>query len=125
MNGKYQEMLGMKFKQKEIVLVPFPYSNLSSIKNRPVLILSNDNFNYSHNDLLVAVITSKMYIDDYSVEIDNNSLEYGILPEKSVIKTSKLFTVSKDIIIKKFSILKDEKFDEVIKKISDLLNKRK
>jgi len=118
-------MLGMKFKQKEIVLVPFPYSNLSSIKNRPVLILSNDNFNYSHNDLLVAVITSKMYIDDYSVEIDNNSLEYGILPEKSVIKTSKLFTVSKDIIIKKFSILKDEKFDEVIKKISDLLNKRK
>jgi len=115
----------MKFKQKEIVLVPFPYSNLSSIKNRPVLILSNDNFNYSHNDLLVAVITSKMYIDDYSVEIDNNSLEYGILPEKSVIKTSKLFTVSKDIIIKKFSILKDEKFDEVIKKISDLLNKRK
>ena len=115
----------MKFKQKEIVLVPFPYSDLSSIKNRPVLILSNDNFNYSHNDLLVAVITSKMFIDDYSVEIDNDSLEYGILPEKSVIKTSKLFTVSKDLIIKKFSILKDEKFEEVIKKISNLLRQGK
>ena len=115
----------MKFKQKEIVLVPFPYSDLSSIKNRPVLILSNDNFNYSHSDLLVAVITSKMFIDDYSVEIDNDSLEYGILPEKSVIKTSKLFTVSKDLIIKKFSILKDKKFEEVIKKVSDLLRQRK
>ncbi len=115
----------MMFKQKEIVLVPFPYSDLSSIKNRPVLISSNDNFNYSHNDLLVAVITSRLFIDDYSVEIDNDSLEYGILPENSVIKTSKLFTISKDIIIKKFSILKDEKFEEVVIRISDLVKLRK
>lgn len=111
----------MKFRQKEIVLVPFPYSDLSSIKNRPVLILSNNNFNFSHNDLLVAVITSKIFIDDYSVEIDNDSLEYGILPEKSVIKTSKLFTISKDIIIKKFSILKDEKFEKVVNRITELI----
>ena len=111
----------MKFNQKEIVLVPFPYTDLSSIKNRPVLILSNNHFNFSHNDLLVAVITSKIFIDEYSVEIDNDSLEYGILPEKSVIKTSKLFTISKDIIIKKFSIKKVEKFEEVVSKFSELI----
>lgn len=86
----------MTYNQKEIVLVPFPYSDLTSVKKRPVLILSNNKFNSKSQDVIVCAITSKHFSDDYSLEITNESLLYGILPEPSVIKPFKLFSISKN-----------------------------
>ncbi len=42
------------YKQREIVLVPFPYSDLSAVKRRPVLVISNDDYNISYPDILVC-----------------------------------------------------------------------
>lgn len=100
----------MTYNQREIVLVPFPFSDLSEIKRRPVLIISNDSFNGSNYDIIVCAITSKQYLDEFSISIESNSLEYGLLPEPSVIKTHKIFTISKSKIIKKFSILNQDTF---------------
>ncbi|MBS4000997.1 MAG: type II toxin-antitoxin system PemK/MazF family toxin [Desulfobulbaceae bacterium] len=105
------------YNQREIVLVPFPYSDLTSVKRRPVVILSNNRFNENRKDLVVAAITSKEFTDEYSVIITNNELEYGILPEPSVIKISKLFTIHKSKVVKKFSILNHSSFEEVTKKL--------
>ena len=113
-------MFGMMYKQREIVLLPFLYSDLSGIKKRPVLIISNNKFNEINEDIIVVAITSKIFIDDYSVQIDDDDLEYAIMPEKSVIKTSKLFTTNKSKVIKKFSILKEEKFLEVTNSLNFL-----
>ncbi len=107
----------MKYNQREIVLVPFPYSDLTSVKRRPVVILSNKRFNENSEDVVVAAITSKEFSDEYSIMITNNELEYGILPEPSVIKISKLFTIHKSKIVKKFSILNHSSFEEVIKRL--------
>lgn len=103
----------MQYSQGEIILVPFPYSDLSAIKKRPVLILSNDLFNSSKQDLIVAAITSKSFRDNYSCEITDEDLEIGFMPEKSVIKLSKLFTINKNMIIKKFSKIRNDKFKEI------------
>jgi mRNA interferase MazF len=111
----------MKYNQREIVLVPFPYSDLTALKKRPVIILSNNDYNENHQDVVVAAITSNEFIDDYSVILDDESLDYGILPEKSVIKLGKLFSINKSKIIKKFSIVKSEKYAEIILKISQLI----
>ena len=112
----------MNYEQKEIVLVPFPYSDLSSFKKRPVLILSNNTFNENREDVVVAAITSKQFIDEYSLFINDDSLEYGFLPEESVIKLSKLFTIKKSMIIKKFSKIKDDVFLETTDKINSIIN---
>lgn len=90
---------GTKYRQREIVLVPFPYSDLSTTKKRPVLIVSNNSYNRKYDDVLVCVITSNRYIDDYSVNLTNDDLETGVLPEQSVVKAHKLFTIHKDKII--------------------------
>ncbi len=83
-------------KQREIVLVPFPYSDLSSIKRRPVLVVSNDEYNAKYNDVIVTVISSKIRQDDsYSILLSDEDLEYGILPEESAIRVHKLFTIDK------------------------------
>ena len=109
------------YNQRKIVLVPFPYSDLSSTKKRPVLIASNNEYNQKYNDVVVAVISSVIRSSDkYSIILSDSDLEYGILPEKSSIKVHKLFTVDKDRILKKFSLMKKDKFLEVYKKLDQL-----
>ncbi|MCX6152363.1 MAG: type II toxin-antitoxin system PemK/MazF family toxin [Ignavibacteriales bacterium] len=98
----------MQYNQREIVLVPFPYSDLSSSKKRPVLIVSNDDYNKEHDEVVVCVITSNLSLDEYSILLENSDLEYGLLPEKSVVKVHKLFTIHKTKIIKKFSVVSDD-----------------
>ena len=106
------------YKQKEIVLVPFPYSDLSANKKRPVLIVSNNNYNKNFPDIVVCVITSNLFKDIYSISLDNNDLEIGIMPEQSIIKCHKIFTIDQSKILKRFSILNDVKFEEVNNKLN-------
>jgi mRNA-degrading endonuclease toxin of MazEF toxin-antitoxin module len=80
-------------------------------------------YNASFPDILVCVITSNLYKDDYSVELDNNDLDMGMLPELSVIKCHKLFTIDKTRILKRFSLIKEKKFEEVIIVLRKLVEK--
>lgn len=114
-------MNGTKYKQREIVLVPFPYSDLSSNKRRPVLIVSNDSYNQNFQDVVVSVITSNLHKDSYSVALESEDLEIGVLPESSIVKAHKLFTIHQDKIIRKFSMVKVEYFEQVADKIKYLI----
>lgn len=116
-------MLGTVYKQREVVLVPFPYSDLSATKRRPVLIVSNNDYNNSFPDILVCVITSNRFGDEYSVNLENEDLEMGVLPESSVVKTHKLFTIEKTKIIRKFSMVKSQFYDQIKDKIEALIQK--
>ena len=108
------------YKQGEIVLVPFPYSDLSASKRRPALVVSNNLYNSRFPDTVVCVITSNLYKDNFSIELNDNDLQSGILPETSVIKCHKLFTIEQSRIIKKFSKIKDDKLKEVISMLHNL-----
>ncbi len=109
------------YNQRDIVLVPFPYSDLSAVKRRPVLVLSNNDYNIAFADILVCVITSNLFEDNYSLVREDSDLESGLLPEKSIIKCHKLFTIEQTQIIKKFSTLNQNKFSEVIKLLEQLI----
>jgi len=101
--------------------VPFPYSDLTASKRRPVLIISNDDYNRKFHDIVVCVNTSNQFKDSYSIELKNEDLEIGVLPESSVVKVHKLFTIHQSKIIKKFSLVKSEYFGRVVGKIKDLI----
>ena len=47
-------------KRGDIVLLPFPYTDQSGSKRRPVLILSSDDYNMRRADIIVAPITSNL-----------------------------------------------------------------
>lgn len=88
---------GIQFEQGEIVIVPFPFSDLNMTKQRPVLILSNNRHNSSSDDIITCGITSNLKDTEYSILIDNDDLEYGNLPIKSRIKIDKIFTLEKTL----------------------------
>ncbi len=55
------------YRQRDIALVPFPFSDLSARKVRPVLVLSNDQYNQQSLDVLVCALTTNLAPTPYSV----------------------------------------------------------
>ena len=103
---------GTVYEQGEILLVPFPFSDLSSIKQRPVLVLSKTQDNIKSEDLITCGITSNLKDSKYSVVIDDQDLETGKIPTRSRIKIDKLFTVEKSAVKKKLAKVNRETFDK-------------
>ena len=62
------------YEQGEIVVAPFPFSDLSSIKQRPVLILSKNSDNKDFEDVITYGITSNLKNTKYSILIGNKDL---------------------------------------------------
>lgn len=112
---------GMMFKQREILIVPFPFSDLSGLKKRPVLVLSKDKDNKSADDIITCGITSNLKDSKYSVLINNNDLENGNIPTKSRIKVGKLFTIDKSSVVKKVAMVSKKTFDKVRKEFNSLI----
>lgn len=101
------------YKQGDILIVPFPFSDLSSVKRRPVLVLSKADDNSSFDDVITCGITSNTHNSKYSVLITNENLQEGVIPSKSRIKVDKLFTLNKEIVIKKVARVDKNTFDKV------------
>lgn len=112
---------GTKFRQGDILIVPFPFTNLNSVKQRPVLVLSKNNYNRNSEDLIVCGITSNLREENNSILINNDSLIDGFLPRSSLVKVDKLFSVHKSLIKKRIGIVSDEIFSEVRRKFLDLV----
>ncbi|MEK6917509.1 MAG: type II toxin-antitoxin system PemK/MazF family toxin [Nanoarchaeota archaeon] len=112
---------GITYKQGEILIVPFPFSDLSSIKQRPVLVLSKNDYNDKYEDIVTCGITSNLKDPSFSVLIDNNSLDEGSVPVKSRIKADKLFTINKGVIRKKIGRINKETFLSVKKEFLTLV----
>jgi len=112
---------GTSFEQREIALAPFPFTDLIDIKQRPVLILSTNEYNYKTEDIIVCGITSILKDKEYSILIDNKNLEAGMLPLKSRIKVDKIFTLQQSLIIKKLGKLDKETFEKVKEELNKLI----
>lgn len=97
--------------QGDIVLVPFPYTDLSSKKTRPALIISKNN---GGEDVILLAITSQ--VSGEGLKIDNGNLKKGYLPVVSLVKIDKVVTLRKSIIIKKVAVLKVEVVKKVVGK---------
>jgi mRNA interferase MazF len=82
------------YEQGEILLVPIPFSDLSANKKRPVLVLSNTEYNRQTNDIVITAITSNLTEKDYVVMITNNDLELGSLKIDSCIRADKIYTLA-------------------------------
>ncbi|MDN5317882.1 MAG: mRNA interferase MazF [Thermoanaerobacterium sp.] len=110
---------GTMYKQGDILLIPIPFSDLTSSKKRPVLVLSNDDYNNKTDDVIVAAITSNITRKDYTVLISNKDMQEGNLHVDSCVRVDKIYTLSQNIVINKFGRVKPE----VLNKIKEKLNK--
>lgn len=111
----------MMHKQGDIILIPIPFTDLSSSKRRPVLVLSNNDYNSKTDDIVVAAITSNILLKDYSINITTDDLVNGNLKVDSCIRADKIYTLSQNIVIKRFGTVNEDVIEEVKSKISELI----
>ena len=108
-----------RYKRGDIVLVPFPFTDLSSSKRRPALIVSPDWFNSSNQDLVLVAITSQIGDDPRSVLLDETDFVGGKLPKRSMAKLAKVFTIHAALIGKRICAITESKLEEILKTIRE------
>ena len=107
---------GIVYNQKDIVLIPFPYTDLTGTKQRPALIISNDIINKTQ-DRVCCLVTSKPSKEG----LELRSFEKGKLPFKSWVKPHRLFTINERIIKRKLCTINKVLHGKVIIEINRFL----
>jgi len=106
-----------RFIAGDIVVVPFPFSDLSASKRRPALVLAD----LAGSDIILCQITTQFNKDQYAIELSNEDFETGSLKKNSNIRSSRIFTADKEIILYKVGSINALKFNEAIEKLQDLI----
>ena len=101
------------FVKGDIIIIEFPYSNLKSVKRRPVLILKVP----KGEDVIVAQITGDSYEDYVEISLKKEDFKQGSLNRKSYVRIDKIASIERYLIKYKAGSLKQEKFNEILDKI--------
>lgn len=106
-----------EFVKGDVVVVPFPFSDLTQAKRRPALVIAT----LAGDDLILCQITSQRIADRYAIPLENSDFSEGGLNQISNIRPNRLFTADKEIILYKAGKLKTEKLNEAIAKIVEII----
>lgn len=106
------------FVKGDVVVVLFPFSDLSSAKKRPALVITA----LDGDDVLLCQITSRQISDQYSIPLSSEQFLSGSLRQESNIRPNRLFTADTRIIQYRAGHLKDHAIEPVIKKIIALIS---
>jgi len=95
--------------RSDIVQIPFPFSDMTRQKRRPVLLLTApDNF----GDFLAVAITSQAGHDD-AIALQNDDIADGLLPKTSWVRGTRLFSLNRDTVIVTLGKLKSVAFERI------------
>ena len=108
--------------QRDILLVPFPFSDQSGRKVRPVVVVSNEEFNEHSQDYLVVGITSKLSREKYSLRLTDSDLENGKLFPACCIKVENILKIDRELVIKKIGTVNMQKFAGIVTVLMEILS---
>ncbi|MBM2852453.1 MAG: putative transcriptional modulator of MazE/toxin, MazF [Candidatus Nitrosotenuis sp.] len=107
--------------QKDVVLIPFPFSDLSQAKFRPAIVMPNNNYNKKFHDFIAIPLTSNPNTRKHTVVITNKEMIAGSLPMDSVAKVDKVFSLEQKLIVRIFGQLRQDVFDNVSTELIKLI----
>ncbi len=107
--------------QKDLLLVPFPFSDQSGRKVRPVIVISNNLFNKNSEDIIVVGVTSNISKDKCAIKLDNKDLDEGKLFTICCIKAENILKLDKELIIKKIGKINSDIYKIIISKINEII----
>jgi mRNA interferase MazF len=108
-------------KQGDILLIPIPFTDLSSQKRRPVIVISNDQYNRKTNDIVVVAMTSNPQVTDYSLSVTSSDLVEGALNRPGKIRVDKIYTLSQTIVAKTFGQVDDKTLNRIRRRLVNLV----
>jgi len=100
-----------------VILVRFPFSDLSQTKLRPAVVLADA----GRGDWILCQVTSKPYGDARVIKLGDASFAAGSLRATSYARPGKLFTASRDLMVAQVGKLNSEPFRQIIDSVVTLL----
>ena len=101
----------------DVVVVPFPFSDLSQAKRRPALVLAS----LAGDDLIPCQITSRAVTDENAVPIENGDFASGGLRVSSSIRPNRLFTADRRIVLDVAGRLRASVLENAVLKVIAIL----
>lgn len=105
----------------EVVIIPFPFSDLSGSKRRPALVIAD----WGGDDIMLCQITSKSKFDGVEVSLEKDDFITGKLPVSSNIRPNKIFTADKSTIVGTAGQVSIAKYDQVVQAVIKLIGRQK
>ncbi len=102
-----------------IVLVTFPFSDLSQSKLRPAVVLADA----GRGDWALCQITSNSYSDPLAVILTSHDMTVGYLRLTSYARPGKLFTANQSLIVSEVGVLSVPALARVIHAVAGLLQR--
>jgi len=101
----------------DIVVVPFPFSDLSLAKRRPALVLAL----LDGDDVILVQITSRAVSDRYAIPVGDADFGQGSLNHPSHVRPNRIFTADRSLILYRVGTLKPERTQDVIAGVVKIL----
>lgn len=101
----------------DVVVIPFPFSDLTGSKRRPALVVAD----WGGDDIMLCQITSQSKRDGLELPLTEADFDNGRLPIASNIRPNKIFTADKRIIRNVAGRISDAKYEEVAEQIFKLI----
>ena len=101
----------------DIILIKFPFTDVSSAKKRPALILHDTR----DNDIIICRITSQIKESKFDIEITDQQAAGLKLP--SIVRLHKIVTIEKTLVDKKMGALSETDAKSVESLINDIISK--
>ena len=94
----------------DVIVLPFPFSDLSGSKKRPAFVLAD----LPGNDLIVCQITGKNKSDPIALSVLSDDFGTGALPVTSFVRPNKIFTADKNLVLYVAGHLSETKTREIL-----------
>ena len=104
----------------DVVVVLFPFSDLSSAKKRPALVLATPD----GDDVILCQITSRLLSDRHAILIGDGDFSSGSLQQESNIRPARIFTADTRIVQYVAGHLKDEAIRAIVDRIVEILREK-
>ena len=108
-----------RFVKGDVVILPFPYTDLSTTKKRPALVIAT----LKGDNIILAQITTKKRDDEDIINLKKSDFVSGIIKIDSYIMPSIIFTAESFSVNYKAGKLKQEKIKEVEKKLVEIFTR--
>ena len=107
-----------QFVKGDVVVAPFPFSDLTASKKRPALVVAL----LARDDAVLCQITGLSVGDSYALVLSNADFAAGILHQNSNIRPSRIFAADSNIIQYRGGVVTPEKIREVTDRIVEIVS---
>jgi len=106
-----------RFIKGDVVVLPFPFTNLAKSKKRPAFVVKD----LPGDDLIVCQITSGHYNDNFSISLSSLDFINGKLNHLSYVRPNRIFTAEESIIYYKVGRVNSTKIFEIISQLIKII----